>query len=131
MTRHQALPLAVAGLLALAACGDGTSPATPGPLTLSLTAPDAGDRAMIVTISGPGEIASVESASAGYKVYARGSGGTYRVAVFGTLGTGPALRMQVPDVAKAREYVATVDQVAGADNAVRATTAGYTLSIAP
>jgi hypothetical protein len=123
-------------LLALAAAGScrgdgGTDPeprAEPGVLTVALATPNSGDRAIVVTVSGPA-IASVEAGSTAYVAHSRTVSGSVRAAVFGPLASGPLLRIQVPDVAKAAAYSATVVEVSDAGNALR-DLAGYTLSVA-
>jgi hypothetical protein len=133
MRMRLALPLALS--LSLASCGDGggggtePTPPTPGALTVSLTTPNTGDRAIIVQITGP-EIAGVEAGTAGYVVHSRATApGTVRAAVFGALGSGPLLRFQVPDVNGVAAYSASVVEVADASNALREI-AGYTAAVA-
>lgn len=128
------LALALLALAAAGACtgGDGgTDPeprVEPGVLTVALATPHTGDRAIVVTVSGPA-ITSVEAGSTGYVAHSRTVSGTLRAAVFGPLASGPLLRIQVPDVAKASAYSATVVEVSDAGNALR-DPAGYTLTVA-
>jgi hypothetical protein len=97
-------------------------------LTVALATPNSGDRAIVVTVSGPA-ITSVEAGSTAYVAHSRTVSGLVRAAVFGPLASGPLLRIQVPDVAKAAAYSATVVEVSDAGNALR-DPAGYTLSVA-
>jgi hypothetical protein len=125
------LLLALAGAAACSGGDDGgTAPPQPEPgvLTVSLTTPSTGDRALVVQVSGP-ELGGVEAASASYVVHSRATGPErVRAAVFGALGTGPLLHIQVPDVNRASAYSATVVEVADEANALRATT-GYTAAV--
>jgi hypothetical protein len=121
MTR---IPFATAALalLALTACQDGPTRPEPGVLTLSLTTA-ADDRAVIVSVQGPEAMDRVEAANAAYAVHSRGTGTSFRAAVFGRLASGPLLRFAVPDVNKATSYTATVVEMADASNQLRAGTA--------
>lgn len=122
-------PAAALALLALAGCKDGPTGPTPGELTISLATAATDDRAIVVSVSGPGEIAAVASANPGYTLHSRASGGSFRAAVFGDLSTGPLLRFTVSDVGQAEQYTALVLEVADGANALRPV-AGSTLSIA-
>lgn len=129
-----ALPALLLALGAAACDGGGGGGTTeppapvPGALTVSLATPNTGDRAMVVSVTGPG-LATAEAAVASYVVHARATPGALRAAVFGSLGSGPLLRIQVPDVNRPGDYSATVVEVADGANALRET-AGYTLSVA-
>lgn len=125
-------------LLALAAgaCGGGDGGGEtvlpqpePGTLTVSLTTPNAGDRALVVQVTGP-SITGAQSANTAYVMHSRTpSAGTLRAAVFGPLATGPVLRIQVADVNAVASYSATVVEVADETNALRTIT-GYTAAVA-
>lgn len=135
MTARRIAPL-LAGLAAaaLAACGDagmGVAPADPQPgvLTVSLTTPFPDDRAVLITVTGPGEATAVADAGSGYSVHARAGGTTFRAAVFGRISSGPLVRFTVPDVGRASAYRATVQEVVDPASAVRPSTGGYVLSI--
>jgi hypothetical protein len=126
-----ALPLA----LVAPACSGGDNgtdppPPVPGTLTVSLTTPNPDDRALLITIAGPA-ITTVSSANAAYLVHARVAGTTARAAVFGRVGAGAVLRVEVPDVARSGAYSATVTEAADSTNAVRASMAGYSATVAP
>jgi hypothetical protein len=113
----------------LPAC-DAGEPARPQPgeLTLTLATPNT-DGALLVAISGPAAVGTVQSASAGNVVHARTQGTTTTVAVFGSVAAGPLLRVSVPDVRQAARYTATVREAADAQNALRTSLAGYTLAV--
>jgi hypothetical protein len=114
----------------LCAC-DAGEPATPlpGDLILTLATPNAADAAMVVSITGPDAVSAVQAAAPGAVVRARTQGTTTTVAVFGALAAGPLVRITVPDVRQARRYVATVREAADAQNASRASLAGYALTV--
>lgn len=118
-----------------AACGCGTdgSPTTPAPvpgdLTLSLATPFADDRALLLTLSGPGPISGVKSVSSGYYVQARGTETSQRVAIFGRLVNGPVIRFSVPDVAESSQYLATLQEAADPQNNLRPSVSGYAFTV--
>lgn len=117
-------------VLLLAACQDKpTDPPKPGVLTVTFTSPYADDRAVIVAVTGPASIDGVQAPQSSYVVHSRGSGSSFKAAVFGPLADGALLRFQVPDVKQANGYSATLVQVADADNQVRTSLGEYTLSI--
>jgi hypothetical protein len=120
---------ALAGVLALAACdggGGGGTGVEPGVLTVRLDTPAADDRAITLTVSGPG--ITGPAAEGAYLVHTRMVDGTLRAAVFGTLADGALLRFNVPDVKAASSYTATIVDVAAADNQLRGSKTGYTLT---
>lgn len=122
-----------AGLLLTACGGAQEEPAVPDPvpglLELRFTTPNPTDRAVLVAVSGPDVIQSVEGAGAGYVLHARLSGSSFKAALFGPLAGGPLLRFAVPDVGKAEAYRAAVVEVADDANSLRASLAGYTLTV--
>ena len=132
MNRSSRAALVVAAAL-LSACGggDGTGSASPGPgvLPVTLDDPNSSDRAVVLTLNGPGQITAVEAVSAAHVVYTRTQGSTTRVAVFGVIGDGALLHLSVPDAARAAEYTATVAEAADASNAARASVSGYTATV--
>jgi hypothetical protein len=127
----QLLKLAVLGaLVALSGCKDTPTGPKPGSLTVSLTVPGSDDRAIVITVSGPEAIGAVESANPAYVVHSRVTGNTARIAVFGNLASGPAVRVAVPDLRKALEYTVALGDVAAWTNLVRDPTTGYSATIA-
>ncbi|HYH80203.1 MAG TPA: hypothetical protein VEX86_10405 [Longimicrobium sp.] len=116
----------------LAACGEsGGTPAqaSPGVLTVSLAAPVAGDRALVIAITGPGQVSEVQPAVPGYTAFARTQGTGARVAVMGAIAAGPVLRITVPDVRQAKQYQAAVVDAADGGNTARASMAAYSLTV--
>lgn len=119
----------------LAACDGKKSPnpvtpePVPGELTLSLSTPHADDRALLLTLTGPGPITGVQASGSGYTVHARAAESSVRLAVFGRVTNGPVVRFHVPDVEKASLYVATLQEAADPQNALRSSTAGYALTV--
>ena len=122
-----------AGLAAAVGCDGGPSgppKPVPGTLTVALVTPAADDRAILIAVSGPEAVGGVAAAgSGGYTVHARPSGTSFRAAVFGRLASGPLVSFAVPDVNKVASYTATVQEVVAPDNTLRASTAGYTLTL--
>ena len=130
---------AVLAALALAACGgDGGGKPTPvdpdpvpGQLTATLATPSADDRALMLTITGPEAVTGVTAAGAGYAVFARPADATtVRVAVFGNIAAGALVRFSVPDVNRAAAYSVSVVEAADPANALRASLAGYAVTVA-
>jgi hypothetical protein len=117
----------------LAACSGGDQPVhpeppTPGTLTVSLATPAQDDRAVMITVSGPG-IGTVASASGAYTLYTKPEDAGVRAALFGPLASGPLLRFNVPDTRQAKSYSATIIEVATAANQLRAIGAGYAVTV--
>jgi hypothetical protein len=129
MNRFSRAALLLAVVL-VAACdgGPASDQPRPGDLLVSLSTPNADDRALLVSIAGPEEISAVAAASPAFVVHTRTQGTTTRVAVFGSLADGPVLRLTVPDTRRAAEYTATVLDAADGGNADRAAT-GYALGL--
>jgi hypothetical protein len=129
-TLPRAALLLAAALLPACGGGDASEPAqpVPGDLTVSLATPNA-DGALLIAITGPDAVGAVQPAAAGAVVRARTQGTTTTVAVFGALAAGPLLRLSVPDVRQAAHYTATLREAADAQNAPRASLAGYSLAV--
>ncbi len=125
--------LVLGGALLAPGCGgdDTTGPPAPkaGQLTVNIATSGAGGSAFLVTLRGEG-ITDPTAANSGHQIYSFAAGGSLRVAVIGTVSSGPLLRFRVPDLDKASGYSATLDEVAGADNVLQSPS-GYTLTIAP
>lgn len=129
-TRGSALALAaLVGALAWAqACKDSTGPgARRGQLTVEIQTSGSGGAAFLVTVTGD-SITSPVAANASHEIYSYVAGRTLKAAVVGSLSSGPLLRFTVPDVNRVSQYTATLNQVAGADNALQSTSS-YTLAI--
>jgi len=134
-TRRLALG-ALAGVLLcnVSACSNsdpgGTGVNTPGPITVSLTTPSRDDGALIVVVTGSA-FTGATAASAAYTLYWRPVSGTEtRVAVVGNIVAGPLFTVTAPSGTAASEFTATVSEVANRADALRASTAGYSLSVA-
>ena len=117
----------IAILGAALACSDNP---TPGILRVNLTTPNSGgDRAILLTVTGPGVPLSA-TPSAGLRLFSQSLSGTNRFALTGTLASGTILSIEVPDVDKASAYTATIQQVATPTYQLRALT-GYSLRVTP
>jgi hypothetical protein len=114
-------------LVAALACSDHP---TPGILKVVLTTPNSGgDAAMLLTVSGPGVLLSAAPV-AGLRLFTQPLGVTNHIALTGTLGAGTILTIEVPDLAKASAYTATIQQVATPTYQLRGLT-GYSLKVTP
>ena len=109
----------------LAGCGEPLEPAPPPPpqpgrLTVSLETPPGGERAIMISVSGPEAASRVGAVDAAHKLYWRASGTTFKAAVFGDITGGPLLTFAVPDVNQEDRYQASVVEVTDAKGAMRA-----------
>lgn len=134
MSRMKRMGLVLGCAAGLAAgCDGGPSgppKPVPGTLTVALVTPAADDRAILIAVSGPETVGEVAAAgTGGYTVHARPAGTSFRAAVFGRLASGPLVSFTVPDVNRAASYTATVQEVVAPDNTLRASTAGYALTL--
>jgi hypothetical protein len=123
----------VAALSVAAGCSnDSTSAvAQPGTLSLRLTTPQADDGAMTFAVSGPA-IDNATAVDVSLRLFTRQADGSTLVgAVVGALGNGVVVTLQVPDVGAAARYTARVVEVADRQNVLRASLAGYALTVAP
>lgn len=102
-----------------------------GTLTLHLTTPHVDDGVMSFRVRGP----AIDSALAGngsLRLFTRREDDSTVVAVVvGTLVSGAVVTLQVPDVGAAAGYSATVLEVADRQDALRASLAGYALTVDP
>jgi hypothetical protein len=124
------LVLLVAAACALTACGDREDPPVeptvqPGVLNLVLTTPNASDRAVLLEITGPGPIGQIQAVDPSTFVMSALDGDVMRVMVVGTIASGALLRVSVPDMNRASEYVVIAAEVADQLNNVRADMTGY------
>jgi hypothetical protein len=125
----------VAVLSVSAACSNDPVAVVPhtGTLTLRLTTPHVDDGALTFTLSGP-PINNVTAANASLRLFTRGGGSgdsTIIGVLVGDLATGAVVTLYVPDVTAVAHYSAHVLEVADRDDALRASLAGYVLSVAP
>lgn len=105
----------LAGLLLVAACGDGNSP-TRGTLTIQLTSASSQAGAILLTVHG-GPILTV-AAAPGYHGYdGKLSQTSHRVMITGNIISGDLATITVPDVKKASSYQVDVVQVAALGSA--------------
>ena len=103
--------LLVAFALSLAACSDDVAPAPVGGLLpLMLDAPGDTDGAIIITVSG-GPIDSV-TAAPGYDITSYTDASGTHILVIGAMASGTLAQIHVPDVSRASQHVANVEQVA-------------------
>jgi hypothetical protein len=109
-------------------CESGPTEPRPGALDLVFAPPAPGTGALLFVVDGA-PIDSVEPAGYG-TISGRLSASAVRVIVTGPLVPGPVARLRVPDVRLARQYRATLEEVAdGATYGLR-DTAGYRLAVA-
>ncbi len=139
--RRISLFAAIAGVSLWAlACGDSpaepdnTDPVpVPGVLTLSLTTPNADDKALLVSVTGAGtgdSLSNVVLANSSYSMYSRNENGrALKAAFFGNLANGALLQFNVPDVNRVASYNVAVVEAADGTNAVRTTFTGYVLTL--
>lgn len=132
-TARRLAALAVASALLGPSCAEPTGPErpVPGTLTVRWTSPHANDGAAVLRLVVPPGMTttSLESAVAGLDVFERRTADTLRLALFGTLGSGPLVRFSVPDVRQASRVTAGVVEVAADDDALRESLAGYAVVI--
>ena len=117
---------------AVAGCGGHEGPVS-GELSVRLTSPRNGDRAMLFRVVGP-QRGVTPAAGSSYRVFADTSavGDTTWIVVIAPVGTGLAsgeiIRLAVNDVRKAGSYRTAVSDIAAADYAV-GDTAGVSLLV--
>jgi hypothetical protein len=123
----------VAALLVAVACSDDSTGAAArvGTLSLRLTTPHADDGAMLFEVSGP-PIDSASAVNGSLRLFTRRvDGSTVVGAVVGALANGAAVTLHVPDVGASAGYTANVVEVADRQDALRASLAGYALTVVP
>jgi hypothetical protein len=123
----------MAALSVSAACSKDPVAIVPhaGTLTVRLTTQHVDDGALTFTLSGPA-INNATAANASLRLFTRGSGESTIVGVLvGALANGAVVTLNVPDVTAAAGYAAQVLEVADRNDALRASLAGYALSVAP
>lgn len=138
MTRTHLLGLgAMVGALTfgISGCSNETStdpsidPSTSGPVTVSLVTPNLDDGALLVIVNGQGP-PTIQSASSAYQVYWRMTkAGETRVIIVGDIAAGPLFTATAPPPASTSGMTARVEEVATRGNALRTSTAGYTLTL--
>jgi len=128
MTRARWMFVLVAALFA--ACADQPTSVGPGAgrLVVRLTTPHSDDGAMTFQVNGP----AIEGASVNGSLQLftrRVNDSTLVGAVIGTLANGAVITIDVPDGSVAAAYTATLREVADREDALRASLAGYALTV--
>jgi hypothetical protein len=127
--------LGTLALVGMSGCGgdggNGSNP-TPGNLTVALTAQSSAPGAVMFTVSG-GTINSL-AVNGGYHLYQTTLSATSRrVLVTGNVTAGALVTIAVPDIKKASQYNATVNQVAARSTAAipyqQLTSGGFTIDV--
>jgi hypothetical protein len=119
-------------LLLTTGCSDssGTPPDDNGPVRVALATPSADDGALLITITGPG-LTAIEPASPSYAVFwSAVNENETRVIVVGDIVDGPIFTATAPEGVAASEFAAGVMEIASRTDALRASLAGYSLSVA-
>lgn len=125
------MPLIAALVLVAPACSDSTAPPEPGEIVVRLVSPNTGDAAAVVTLTAPTGVTldEFQPGSDDIAVFSRTTGTTTRIAIFGPLSNGAVTRFVVPDVRDASKYAVQLIEVADETNALRASLAGYSVSV--
>jgi len=130
MTRARWMFAMVTVLLVSVSCSDQpTNPGSgPGTLAVRLTTPHGDDGAMTFQVDGP--VDDVSAANGSLRLFTRRADGSTVVgAVIGPLANGAIIMLHVPDVSAAEAYTASVREVADLDDGLRASLAGYVLTV--
>ncbi|HEX3928219.1 MAG TPA: hypothetical protein VHW65_09475 [Gemmatimonadales bacterium] len=117
----------VAALLLAACHGDVAGPHA-GSLAVTMSGSGAGDGALVFTVSG-GAVSAVHAA-AGYQIAVQNDDAGTHVILVGPIAAGVVATVDVPDLALAASYVATVDQAADGASFVLRDPAAYRLALA-
>lgn len=105
-------------------------PPPPGSAVVSLTTPNADDGALIVTLQGPG-ISMLQASNAAHIMYSRvASAQESRITLIGDVSGGPLFTFRLGDGQALSAYTASVQQVAARSDLLRASTAGYQVTLA-
>lgn len=102
-------------IISLVGCGDSTGPNGPGQLTVTLSSTAGPGSAFLVSVVGE-DVTRPVAAVGGQAVYSSVEGNVAKVAVVGTVGSGPLFKFSVPDVSRVESYSVRLQQVAGSDN---------------
>lgn len=134
MNRARMLVALTAVFLGAACADDSTGTGGPphaGTLIVRLTTTHTDDGAVLFELSGP-PIDSVVALSASLQLFTRrANDSTIVAAVVGVVANGAVVTLRVPDVGAAAGYTARVLEVADRQNVLRASLAGYALTVAP
>jgi len=133
MSRSRWTLAMVAALSLGAACSDDPTSGAPraGTLIVRLTSPHTDDGAMAFEVSGPA-IDSAAAVNASLRLFTRREGGSTVIgAVVGALANGAVVTLHVTDVGAAAGYAGRVLEVADRQDVLRASLAGYALTVTP
>ena len=133
MSRARWIFAMVAAGLVGTACSDDATGGVPqaGALLVSLATPHADDGALLFEVTGP-PIDSATAASAGRRLFTRRDGnGNIVGVVVGSLAPGAVVTLHVPDIGTAAAYSVRVIEVADRQDVLRASLAGYALTVIP
>lgn len=127
--------IALTVLLFGAACANDSTgaggQAQSGTLILRLTTPHADDGAVLFDVSGP-PIDALAPVNASLRLFTRRANETTIVgAVVGAVAQGDVVTLRVPDVGGVARYTLRIREVADRDNVLRASLAGYALTVHP
>ncbi len=114
-------------LFLLAACHATVPSTVPGTLTVHLATAGTNDGAMVLVVSG-GAVQSVEAVGS-YEVTSYTDGAGVHLMVVGNLAAGALVRLKVPDVSRASDYVAVIGQVADRTSFGLIDATGYRVTI--
>ena len=114
-------------LVLLAACHSTVPTTVPGTLTVHLASAGSNGGAMVFVVSG-GAVESVQAAG-DYEVTSITDAAGVHLMVVGNLAAGALVRLQVPDVSRATDYVAVISQVADRTNFGLVDATGYRVTI--
>ena len=108
--------VALAAALVAFACSSSPSGPQPGTLLVKLQDPNAGDGAILFTISGPTPVTNVQ-AGAGDTLWTTDFSSTVsHVILTGGIGSGVILKFDVPDVNVSGSYIVAVNQAASSSD---------------
>lgn len=113
----------------LTACHATVPTAVPGTLTIHLASAGTNDGAMVLVVSG-GAVMSIQAVGS-YEVTSNTDGAGVHLMVVGNLAAGALVRLQVPDISRASDYLAIISQVADRTNFGLVDATGYRVTIDP
>ena len=114
-------------LVLLTACHSTVPSAVPGTLTVHLASAGTNDGAMVLVVSG-GPVQSIEAVGS-YEVTSSTDEAGVHLMVVGNLAVGALVRLHVPDISRASEYIATIGQVADRTNFGLVDASGYRVTV--
>ena len=125
---------ALAAVVLTGSCADSPTASDrpePGAMLVRLTTPHSDYGAAVFKLVLPeGMTTGIPELSVpGLEVFHRRVADTVRVAVFGSIENGELMRIAVPDLRQATRVTVTLVEVAGEDDALRESLAGYALSV--